>query len=251
VGGWVGLLPPSILHLIPYPLHFSTSYNVDLKPQALYPTSFALQSILHPCTVKPNFKAQSPLRHCPSTSCFSPFASLASSEYSDFSPCSRSTPPPAPPPVPPHPLCLFSCSPAASCSTTDAATTKTCCPSPEPPAIMCLCLCRSKSVCACCVSQYAHLCPDVCVCVCSCVCAHVCVRACQSSELVKSSAHGCIRHCVAAQHSFIRKHVQGRTVAHIHPYTYVHRRTHFNALRIKDKTTVSEESVGRGFSMMS
>ena len=117
-----------------------------------------------------------PLRHsAPPTSCsFSPFASLASSEHSDSSPCSRSSPSPAPQPVPPLPLYFFSSSPASSCSTTDATTIKTCCPSPEPPAITCLCLCRSKCVCSCCVSLYAHVCPDVCVCVLMCVC--VCVR---------------------------------------------------------------------------
>jgi hypothetical protein len=124
-------------HLILYPIHCSTSYTVDPKPQAIDPTPLALQSIPQPCTLKPNFKAPPPLRHCPSTSCsFSPFASLASSEHSGSSPYSRSSPPPAPPPVPPLDLCLFGSSPATSCSTTWATTTKTCCPPPEPPAIM-------------------------------------------------------------------------------------------------------------------
>ena len=52
------------------------------------------------------------------------------------------------------------------------------CPSQKPPAIVCLCLCRSKSVSSCCVSQYAHVCPDVYVCsrVCvACLRGYVCV----------------------------------------------------------------------------
>ena len=35
----------------------ATSYTVDPKPEALDPTSLALQSIPHPSTLKPNFKA--------------------------------------------------------------------------------------------------------------------------------------------------------------------------------------------------
>jgi len=92
----------------------------------------------HPCTLKTTFKAPPPLRHCPSTSCsFFPFnASFASSEHFDDSPCS-----PYSPPSPPLStlaivlalaqnlhlhrrqyhliLCLFSSSPATSCSITN------------------------------------------------------------------------------------------------------------------------------------
>jgi hypothetical protein len=39
----------------------STPYTVDPKPQALDPTPLALQSIPHPCALKPYFKAPPPL----------------------------------------------------------------------------------------------------------------------------------------------------------------------------------------------
>jgi len=78
----------------------ATSYTVDPKPEALDPTSLALQSIPHPSTLKPNFKAVN------ATSCTA--ASTTSSSLS------------------------LSSSLAASCSTTDATTTKTCCPQSIP-----------------------------------------------------------------------------------------------------------------------
>ena len=137
-------LPPSS-YTVQYLIQCSTPYTVDTKPEALDPTHFALQSIPHPCTLKTSFKAPPPLRHCTS---FSPFASLAPSEHSHSSPCSRSTPPPAQPPVPPLALCLFCSSPATSSSATEATTTNTRRSPALPPAITCLCLCLSQSVCS-------------------------------------------------------------------------------------------------------
>jgi hypothetical protein len=98
-------------HLIPHPLQCRTSCTVDPKPPALDPTPFGLKSIPYPCVLHSKNKLQStiappplPLHLCS----FSLFASLSSSQHSDASPCSRSTPLPAPPPVPPLSLCLFS-----------------------------------------------------------------------------------------------------------------------------------------------
>ena len=107
-----------------------------------------LKSILHPCTLKPNFKAPLPLRHA-----------------SPLPPCCRSTHPPAPPPVPPFPLSLLQLSrhflfhnrrhhhqdllPIARASRDHVFVS----------------LSQQECVLMLCVSPYARLCPDVCVCV--------------------------------------------------------------------------------------
>jgi hypothetical protein len=179
----------NIRHLIPYPLQCSISYlNGRSKAPALDPTPLPLQSIPHPCTLKQNFKAPPPLRHCSSTSCsFSPVASLATSLHSDSSPCSRSTPPPAPPPVTTSSsLSLFRFSRHFPLHNRRLHHQDLlCCPSPEPPrscvcvlvaATVCahavchrmlayvpICVCVD-TVCSCCVSPYARVRPDMCVC---------------------------------------------------------------------------------------
>ena len=97
-------------YMVPLTVH----YISNCRSEAPSATSYTLGPKIYPspCTLKPNFKAPPPIRHCPSTSCsFSPFACFALSEHSDSSPCSRLTPPPAPPPVCHLLLCLFCSSP--------------------------------------------------------------------------------------------------------------------------------------------
>jgi hypothetical protein len=111
-------------HLIPYPIQCSTSYTVHSKPQALDLTPLALQSIPHPCTLKPNFKAPQPLRHCPSTSSsFSPFASFASSDPPPTYPYPNhpaTSPPPPQTPPPPSGMPAAVCLKEALCARRDA-----------------------------------------------------------------------------------------------------------------------------------